>query len=370
MAHKKQRLMASSAASFWRAGTGTSARYGRRIPFASRATKGMVIQMATRQKRKKQRGQAGRVLVVLLFAAAALFAVYKCVVRPMELPPDDESLLPVGASTQEGSAADPTPTVTRKENFFNILVCGVDDGNGGSDTNILVGFDAGTGVTNCVSIPRDTRAVIHGKAQKINAAYNIGGVELLAETVEDLLGVPVDFTVKVDLKGFVELVDAIGGVDFTVPINMNYDDPLQNLSIHFNKGMQHLTGAQALRVVRFRHNNDGTGYGSEDIGRMGTQQAFLKTVAQKMLQPSNLDKIPAFAKIFQKYVETDLTLGNLAWMGEESLKMGTTNINFFTLPGEWKSPFIYPSQQETLDLVNSCLNPYDKPLTLADMDLG
>ena len=79
------------------------------------------------------------------------------------------------------------------------------------------------------------------------------------------------------------LVDAIGGVDFDVPINMDYDDPIQNLSIHFKKGVQHLSGADALRVVRFRHNNDGSGYGSEDLGRMATQQKFLKAVAKKML---------------------------------------------------------------------------------------
>ena len=57
-------------------------------------------------------------------------------------------------------------------------------------------------------------------------------------------------------------------------MNMDYDDPLQDLSIHFPKGMRHLDGAEALKVVRFRHNNDGTGYGSEDVGRMATQQNF------------------------------------------------------------------------------------------------
>ena len=71
-----------------------------------------------------------------------------------------------------------------------------------------------------------------------------------------------DFTVTVDLDGFAALVNAIGGVDFEVPISMNYDDPYQDLHIHFSAGMQHLSGAEALKVVRFRHNNDGSGYGS------------------------------------------------------------------------------------------------------------
>ena len=131
-----------------------------------------------------------------------------------------------------------------------------------------------------------------------------------------------DFTVTVDLDGFAALVNAIGGVDFEVPISMNYDDPYQDLHIHFSAGMQHLSGAEALKVVRFRHNNDGSGYGSEDIGRMQTQQNFLKTVAQQTLTLSNVDKVGEFAKIFQQYVDTDLSLGNLAWLGKEAISMG------------------------------------------------
>ena len=78
-----------------------------------------------------------------------------------------------------------------------------------------------------------------------------------------------DYTVSVDLQGFVALVDAIGGVTFDVPINMNYEDPYQNLYIHISKGVQTLSGADALKVVRFRE-----GYATQDIGRMETQQNF------------------------------------------------------------------------------------------------
>ena len=113
-----------------------------------------------------------------------------------------------------------------------------------------------------------------------------------------------------------------------------------------------------MKVVRFRHNNDGTGYGSEDIGRMQTQQNFLKAVAQQTLLLSNVDKVGEFAKIFQTYVETDLSLGNLAWLGKEAISIGGDNISFSTLPGEWKSPYIYLDQEAVLTLVNDYLNPY------------
>lgn len=258
----------------------------------------------------------------------------------------------------------------RKGGFYTILLSGLDDDNGGSDTNILMAVDTVNGYVYGASIPRDSKAIIGGKAHKINYAYNKGGTKLLADTISEQLGIPVDYTVSVDLKGFTALVDAIGGVDFEVPINMDYDDPIQGLSIHFKKGMQHLSGADALRVVRFRHNNDGTGYGSEDLGRMQTQQKFLKAVAKKMLSFENLISNPRkYAEIFGQYVDTDLSVTDLAWFGMQVLGMGVDKIDFSTLPNEWKSPYIYLDPDETLALVNTYLNPYVEDRTAEDLNL-
>ena len=258
----------------------------------------------------------------------------------------------------------------RKGGFYTILLSGLDDDNGGSDTNILVAVDTVNGYVYGVSIPRDSKAIIDGKARKINYAYNKGGTELLADTVSEQLGIPVDYTVSVNLKGFTALVDAIGGVDFDVPINMDYDDPIQNLSIHFKKGVQHLSGADALRVVRFRHNNDGSGYGSEDLGRMQTQQKFLKAVAKKMLTIENLvTKMPDYADIFNRYVDTNLSIFDIARFGNAILKMGVDKIDFSTLPNAWKYPYIYLDPTETLTLVNTYLNPYVEDRTADDLNI-
>ena len=328
--------------------------------------------MAKRTRRRRR--SWGRTFLLIVFTAAALYAGFHCFFRPPEQKQDE--VIPVSdtdteLSDQERAAAEAAAAHTRrKENFYTILVSGVDDGNGNSDTNILLAVDVANGSIHGVSIPRDTKAVWNGKNHKINAAYGSGGMEKLADTVSDQLGIPVDYTVCVDLKGFTALVDAIGGIDFEVPINMNYDDPIQNLSIHFQKGMQHLNGADALRVVRFRHNNDGTGYGSEDLGRMSTQQNFLKAVAKKMFTAGNIaTKIDDYARIFNQYVETDLTLGNLVWLGTEVLKMGVDKIDFSTLPNEWHSPYIYLDPTETLTVVNTYLNPYVEDRTVEDLNL-
>ena len=124
-----------------------------------------------------------------------------------------------------------------------------------------------------------------------------------------------------------------------------------------------------MEVVRFRQNNAGTGYGSQDIGRMQTQQDFLKAVAKQTLTLSNLDKVGSFAKIFQDSVEADLSLGNLAWLGSEAISIGVENITFSTLSGEWKSPYIYLDKDAALALVNEHLNPYVEDRVMEDLDI-
>ena len=259
----------------------------------------------------------------------------------------------------------------RKQYCYTILLSGLDNDNGGSDTNILMRFDAVHKSINLVSLPRDTLLNHTWRSNKLNFAYASGGTELLRKEISNLLGIPVDFHVTVDLKGFISLVDQIGGVDFDVPVNMDYDDPYQDLHIHYAKGMRHLNGQQAMEVVRWRKNNDGTGYATADIGRIGTQQAFLTQVAKQLLSVKN---VPAMAEVFLKYVKTDLKLGNLVWLGNEALDIGMEGVSFYTLPGDgsgwYKGESVYALDPEaTLALVNEALNPYVDPISMEDMDI-
>ena len=333
-----------------------------------------------RRVRRRQRKQPHTLQVFLIIVLVLLTACVLVKAFFLKAPEQKAAELPAqSAASDTDSQQSPEEQAAqealrshleRKGGFYTILLSGLDDDNGGSDTNILMAVDTVNGYVYGASIPRDSKAIIGGKAHKINYAYNKGGTELLASTVSEQLGIPVDYTVCVNLQGFTALVDAIGGVDFEVPINMDYDDPIQGLSIHFKKGMQHLSGADALRVVRFRHNNDGTGYGSEDLGRMQTQQKFLKAVAKKMLSFENLISNPRkYAEIFGQYVDTDLSVTDLAWFGMQVLGMGVDKIDFSTLPNEWKYPYIYLDPDETLALVNTYLNPYVEDRTAEDLNL-
>ena len=334
----------------------------------------------SRNKRKTSALQAVAVTTIsALFILTALFGIYKCFSQEPTLRPSGPAAPdpdPSAAQEPENPEDDARPLSSeeRKEHFYTVLMAGLDDENGGSDTNLLMALDAENGTINVVSLPRDTLLNVSWSVKKLNNAYHHGGISQTRTEVSRLLGIPVDYYVTVDLRAFVELVDAIDGVDFDIPVDMDYDDPEQDLHIHFKKGPRHLTGQQALEVVRWRQNNDGTGYATADIGRIGTQQAFLTAVAKQTLQVSNLDKIPEMAEIFSTRVETDLKLANLIWIGEQALSMGSDSIAFHTLPGDgagyYKGGSYYVLDPEgVLELIDTYFNPYKRPLTREDMDI-
>ena len=312
------------------------------------------------------------ILVALSAVIVGVYAVWNLTVRPPEIPQEPDPAPPAGSGSQ---AAEPVEQEQpagrqRREDVYNFVLLGRDRESANTDTIIVVSYDVANQKVGMISIPRDT-AVNRDwrKDPKINGAYAGAGVDVLKEEIEQTFGIPIDYYIYVDLKGFVALVDELEGVDVYIPEEMNYDDPYQDLHIHLKKGMQHLDGQNALKVVRFRHNNDGSGYGTEDIGRIGTQQAFLKTVFKKML--ANPQKITSYAQIFSEYVKTDLAVSELAWFGQQAILMGMDKLNFETLPGEWSdrlSRWVI-DQDAALELINNGLNPCTADRTLDDLHL-
>ncbi|MBQ7682797.1 MAG: LCP family protein [Oscillibacter sp.] len=335
---------------------------------------------STPRRRRARRTSPGGLLSRLAIVVLLLLALGKIgdrlvfqelqVVHPdqitADVPPLEEAISQVSDHVA-AAAPDRAAQTDRKDGFYTILLAGVDDHNGGSDTVILMSVDSKQHRVFGLSIPRDTKAIVNGKPYKMNAAYKIGGMPLLARTISEQMSIPVDYTVEIDLAGFAAVIDAIGGVDFEVPLDMDYEDPAQNLEIHVAKGLQHLDGETALKVVRFRHNSDGSGYGDEDLGRIRTQQNFLKAAAKRLFSLNSLTKLDDMARIFQQYVKTDLTLLNLVWLAREGLQAGADGIQFATLPGTWKSPYIYTDAQQALAIINEHLNPWQDDRTLTDL---
>lgn len=333
-----------------------------------------------------------RVIVVSILAVVLLggFLAWKLVVRPPEvITPTAKPVLqptPTPASSLGaggGQTAEPSPTPTpaarqRRENVYTFLLVGFDQNFGNTDTIMVGVYDADANTMKVLSIPRDTCANVasdesKNETKKINAIYSRAGIEGLSDAVSDFLGCPIDSYVTVSLRAFIQLVDTIGGVNFDVPHNMNYDDPTQDLHIHFNAGNQYLNGTNAMKVVRWRQNNDGTSYG--DIDRINTQQNFLKTVIKQCLSLTNLTtNLDNYIDIFNSNVKTNMSTGNMVWYGKQFLKMSMEDIQFFTLPSNYNDSikgFAYGTTlvDEWLQLLNEHFNVYDQPLTEADIDV-
>ena len=201
-----------------------------------------------------------------------------------------------------------------KINFLLIGISGYDDYKL-ADTIMLCSYDPKNQQASMLSIPRDTY-VGKNKAKatasyKINSVYRNGeNIDGMVENIEELLQLEIDNYIVVDTQALRQVVDAIGGVDFDVPIDMKYDDTSQDLHIDLKAGYQKLNGQQAEWLVRFRHSNNGetysTEYGDNDLGRMRTQREFITATLKQTLKPSNILKISQIAQIAFNNIQTNV----------------------------------------------------------------
>ena len=304
-----------------------------------------------------------RAAVVVSAIIVVVYLAYRVFVTPPSVQePDYPDSSEAGAFGQEQEGPE------RRKLVWTFLLMGTDDGNGNADTLMVATYDVKKQKVGVVSIPRDTIVDRDwSRYPKINGAYS-KGVEQVRKEVSHLLGIPIDYYIKVDIKAFVALVDEVGGVDFDVPVDMNYDDPWQNLSIHYKKGMQHLNGQQALEVVRFRHNNDMSGY--SDVGRTQTQQALLTAVAQKVLSWGNVPKVANFVNLFDTYVDTDLAVDDMIYFATQAVYMDlNSGVTTKTLEGRGDANYKGYSwcyelnKEKAMEDINALLNPYTTPVT-------
>jgi len=264
----------------------------------------------------------------------------------------------------------------REDGVYTVLVVGRDKAGYNTDTMMVASLNTTEKTLDVVNIPRDTLVNVSWSVKKANSLLSgMGSIEGLMEGVGDMLGFVPDNYIVVNMEAFEEIVDTIGGVTFDVPVDMDYDDPAQDLAIHLSAGTQKLTGSEALGVFRWRQNNDGSGYAMGDIDRIDTQQALLKAIADQSLKITNVLKFKTFMDIFSEHVETDLETGNLAWYGLRFLSLDSDeDIAFHVLPGNYSAYLggvsyvaIYP--EEWLLLVNNYLNPYVRDRSQSDVSI-
>ncbi|MGQ9556732.1 MAG: LCP family glycopolymer transferase [Desulfurispora sp.] len=279
--------------------------------------------MPARRNRRKSKWRRA-LLFFLVFLLGGVGYLYASGLLSLLMPSAEwaERLAPPGRDEFKGN--------------MHVLMLGMDARKGETtaraDTILLASIDSTKKQISVLSIPRDTRVDIPGHGpDKINVTTALGGPELLMRVVSDLLGLPVDYYIATNYEGFKEIVDAVGGVDYNVEKRLYHYDPQDGgiYTIDLKPGPQHLDGNKALQYVRYRS------YALGDIDRTLHQQKFLLALADQVMRPATLLKLPELVPTFSRAVETNMSLQRMTALARAAKNMQDYQIVTQTLPGKF-----------------------------------
>ena len=296
-----------------------------------------------KQVKTKKPNKLGKVLVMLIIILVALIGIliYKSKQNGGGLQGLMSTL--VGHNEETLKNLDP----------IQVLLMGISTDNGGklTDTIVIGSYDPKNQKASLLSIPRDTfvgkNPVTGTGGDKINSLYQRGGAEKTLEKVNELTGLDIKYYMVIDNQALIKLVDVIGGVDFYVPIDMDYDDTSQDLHIHLKEGMQKLDGDKAEQLLRFRKNNNYTTYpaeyGGDDYGRMRTQREFIIETAKQALKAKNILKIKDIIDLIYEYVDTNLSIATIKDYVPYAINIDISTMESAVIPGGSYGPSTTPS---------------------------
>ena len=250
-----------------------------------------------------------------------------------------------GDTAADGAGAE---EYKRKDGFYTFLVCGIDKISNNTDVMMLVSLDTKGKAVNILQIPRDTfinREKADFRVTRVNsiytAAHNVAAqnglsgaarrkaaMEKLCTSLERSLCVTIDRYVLMDTAAFVGIIDAVGGIEYDVPFDMDYEDPEQDLYIHLKAGLQTLDGKKAEQFIRYR-----SGYATGDVGRVEARGDFLRAVYTQILTKISLGSAIDIAGTLISSVTTDAGGDDIAFFATALYGIGTGNINIKTITG-------------------------------------
>lgn len=286
-------------------------------------------------RRKKRRFKKRSILYILLLLMLVFGAYFFMQYQSGKKLAEDSDLPEVEFNNDEDN-----------EGFENILVLGVDsrgEENSRTDTMMLVSHNKETDDVKVVSFMRDIYAAIPGyQSYKLNTAYYLGGVDLLADTLRSMFGIEIQHYALVDFTSFETLVDiaAPGGVEIDVEKDMS-----ELIGVSLTQGNQTLNGKELLGYARFRADNEG------DFGRVRRQQQVIAALKEEMISISSIPKLPKLAGAAQGYVQTDMPMLDQVKMATDLATGGAGEVERLTIPVEGSYSYgRYPQAGSVLDI--------------------
>jgi|GEM_PF-1244334 len=228
---------------------------------------------------------------------------------------------------ETGNGPDITEDPEEKKDAISFLVIGRDDAHDSADTIMLIKIDKIKKTVLITSVPTDSKLFIDGVYKKLGGTIRTHSAAFIASKVTAITGIRINYTVLVSMEGFMNIVDAAGGIDYYVPQDMKYSDPVQDLVIDLKRGNAHLDGKAALDMLRF------VDYTTLDISRTALQRRFMVEVFKKFLQPGNITKLPSYADMFYENAETDFSYPALLANSDLIFSLSDYTVSNITFPG-------------------------------------
>jgi len=243
------------------------------------------------------------------------------------LVPETQESLPAGSGNVQTT---PTEDVTA-----TFLLLGVDHGEKNADAIFLVGINATKKKATVSLIPSDTIVPEGDKKYKLGELYATRSANFYREFIAQETGITADYYVSMPMYALSNLIDFLGGIQYTVPEDMYYFDPTQNLKINLKQGSQLLTGDQAVQLVAYR------GYANGKTAREDTQIGFARAFCTTFLRPENLSRAKAIMYNVLYNVETDFEEPDMNALGEIIFGFDGYEQSFTRIPGSTTSAGFY-----------------------------
>ncbi len=320
---------------------------------------------------------------VILAAAVTILLVYKP--DYSDDPPSfitndpantDTPAVSIVVTDSEGNQGE----IVRNQEQVNFLILGKDRWAFNTDVMIIASYNVTEGSISMMQIPRDTYIDIGRGNHKANSLlasfYNEAirskeadplkaALENFKKALEQIFCITIDYYAMMDLNGFVNIVDAIGGVEIDVPFRMYYWDPAQNLKIDLKAGLQTLDGNKAEQFIRFRAD-----YVEGDIGRVDAQKLFISACLSKVKSNFSISTISAIAEQVMQHVTTDIPLQDVVYYAKKALSVDLDKMTMLTIPGiqgrqyESSGTWYYIVYRDgTISAINKYFNPYNFDVT-------
>lgn len=267
----------------------------------------MVAQKRVRKKRKKWPWILGIFLAIILAIGAYIYHLYSSIEKSMEQ-----------ANISYKTEKREKPASITETDSVSFLLLGVDQRTkdpdsgvtGRSDTIIVMTANPKTNEMKMVSIPRDTYTEIEGRGMdKINHAHAFGKIPLATAAVENLMDIPIDYVVSINMEGLIRLVDVVGGITVNNDLDFSYD------GFNFNKGTITLDGKAALAYSRMRKEDP-----QGDFGRQNRQRQVITAITEELISPKTLLNFNELLDVLGNNVQTNVTFDDVKKLQSSYLK--------------------------------------------------